>query len=97
MSDFFDKNFAQGIVTGLIVLFVSILLAGRFIPSSSTGKGWKIVVIFSYVLFFGGLYLFLFNFQRGGLNNPYTGMGFSMTMLGAILNGVGKFFIWWHR
>ena len=97
MSDFFDKNLLQGIVSGAIILLISIWLGGRAQSSPTTGKGWKITVIFAYVMIFGGLYLFASNLTDGGFNNPYTGMGLSLAILGVILRFIGKFFIWWHH
>lgn len=95
MSDFFDKTFAQGIIASIAVLLISIWLGGQAKPISS-GKGWKIVVIVSYTMILGGLYMLGTHVQNGGLDNPYAGAGLSVAILGFCLKYVGKFFIWWH-
>jgi hypothetical protein len=96
MSDFFDKSLAQSIVAGLIVALISILLARRT-KQTSSGKGWKVVVVLSYLSILGGLVLYAQNAPHGGFENPYTGMGASLFFLGLIMNGVGRFFVWWQR
>lgn len=95
LSNFFDKNFAQSIVTGLIVLLVSIWLSGQ--ARTTSGKRWKVVVIIAYTLILGGLYVLASNVQNGGFANPYVGMGLVMALLGFALKYLGRFFIWWQR
>ncbi len=97
MSHFFDVNLFQQIVSGLVVLFVSILLGSRTTKGVTNGKGWKVVVIISWVMILGGLYLAGINAPNGGWNNPYVGMGWSVALLGLLLKYLGKFFLWWHH
>lgn len=95
MSDFFDKNFLQGIVVTLLGVILSIWLSSRASPTT-TGKNWKIVVILAYILIFVGLYIIGSNVNKGGLNNPFVGLGMFTVIVGWALKHVGKFFIWWN-
>lgn len=97
MNDFFNQNFWQNIIGGLFVLLLSILLGSRAKSSTSSGKGWKIIIIFSYLMIFGGLFIFISNVNNGGFNNVYTGLGLSLFILGIIFKYIGRFFVWWHR
>jgi hypothetical protein len=97
MHDFFNVNLFQQIVSGLVVLVVSILLGNRTAKSKVIGKGWKITVIIAWCMILGGLYIIGLNTPNGGIYNPYVGMGLSITILGLLLKYVGKFFIWWHH
>ena len=96
MQNLFNASLFQQIISGLVVLFVSIWLGGKSSPTTD-GKGWKTVVIVGWVMILGGLYMFSQNFPSGGFNNPYTGMGLSIFILGLPVKYLGKFFVWWHR
>lgn len=96
MRNFFDVNLFQQIVSGLVVLVVSIWLGGKTSPTTD-GKGWKTVVIIGWIMIIGGLYIAGINAQNGGFNNPYTGLGLSMFVIGIPIKYLGKFFVWWHR
>jgi hypothetical protein len=45
----------------------------------------------------GGLYMSGVNYPNGAINDPYVGIGFGISLLGLLLNRVGKFFDWWHH
>ena len=96
MDNFFGIGLWQQIVSGLVVLLVSIWLGGRSSPATD-GKGWKIVVIVGWVMILGGLYMFGVNMQAGGFSNPYSGLGLSLFLLGISVKYLGSFFVWWHR
>ena len=87
MSDFFDKNFWQLIITGLIIMIVSFLFRGKSGESTTVGKGWKVVVIIAWVIFLAGIYMFVNN----------SSLGISLIILGILLSYISKFFIWWHQ
>lgn len=95
MLDFFDKSFTQSLIASLIVIPISIWLGGRALPSS--GKGWKVMVIISYLLIFGGSYMIMSNVSNGGLNNLFVGIGITSAIFGFLLRCLGKFFIWWQH
>ncbi len=97
MADFFDKNFFQSIVSGIVILVISTLLGIKTRQPDTAGKGWKIVVIIGYIMIFFGLYVFAINVNKGGLNNPYTGLGISLFVFGIIVRLVGKFFDWFRH
>lgn len=97
MHNFFDLNLFQQIASGLVVLFVSILLANKTAKTSVSGKGWKVVIIISWIMIIGGLYIVGLNAPNGGLNNPSVGLGLSLVILGIPLKYIGKFFHWWHH
>ncbi len=96
-NNFFDISLFQQIASGLVVLFVSILLGSRTTKNNTGGKGWKVVIIISWMMIIGGLYIAGLNAPNGGLNNPYVGMGLSLAILGIPLKYIGKFFHWWHH
>lgn len=95
MSSFFDKSLFQQIASGLVVLLISIWLGGK--TTQAVGKGWKIAIIFSWIMTLGGLYIFGANYPHGTINDPYVGMGLSLFFLGLLVNRIGKFFDWWHH
>lgn len=97
MNNFFDTNLFQQIFSGIVVLLVSIWLGAKSGSPTTSGKGWKVLVIFSWVLILGGLYTASINTPNGGWSNPYVGLGLSLAVIGLFLKYVGKFFIWWHR
>ena len=97
MDNFFDKNLFQQIVAGVAVLIVSILLGAKSIPSATTGKKWKTIVIISWFMILWGFYIFVMNYPNGNFNNPYTGLSLVVLVIGIILKYIGKFFVWWHR
>ena len=97
MEDFFDKNFLQSIVSGIIILVISTLLGVKAKQPDTAGKGWKIVIIIGYIMIFTGFYIFAINVKKGGLNNPYTGAGISLFIIGIVVRLVGKFFNWFNH
>lgn len=96
MSNFFDKNLLQGIVTGAFFLLLSIWLTSKGAPGSA-GKRWKISVILGNAMILGGLYMFARHYPSGHFNNPLAGMGLSIFALGIPVKYFGKFMVWWHR
>ena len=70
-------------------------LADRITTVQLTSKKWKWVKLIGWLTFIGGGLMFLSNLQNGGLQNPYTGMGFSLAFLGFIGLLIGKFGAWW--
>lgn len=60
-----------------------------------TKKKWKIVKLISVIIFIVGLYIFLIYFQKGGFNNPMTGLGFCVAFVGFSGILIGKFGAWW--
>ena len=85
MNDFFDKNLLQNIIVSVFILLVSILLGARTKKSQSisiSGKDWKILIIISWIMILGGLYLFIENYTYGDFNNPYLVVGFSCLFFG---------------
>lgn len=97
MDTFFDKSLFQQIVSGLVVLLISILLSNKEIGKITTSKFWKLIIILSWILFWGGLYLITINLSSGGVYNIYVGAGMSLALFGFIVNLVGKFFNWWQN
>jgi hypothetical protein len=97
MFSFFDKNLFQQVVSGLIVLLVSIWLGGKATSTPLIGKGWKLTIIISWVMILGGLYIMASTHPNGGWSNPYVAMGAGSFIIGLALNRVGKFFDWWHH
>jgi len=97
MNNFFDVNLFQQIVSGVVVLLISILLGKNTTKNTVNGKSWKVVVVISWVMILGGLYMISSNVNNGGIYNPYVGMGISSAFLGIILKYIGKFFLWWQR
>jgi len=96
MSNFFDKNFLQGVIISGFFLMLSLWLSGSQ-RSSNSGKRWKVSVILGNAMILGGLYMFAVNFPNGHFNNPYSGMGFCIFILGIPMKYFGKFMVWWHR
>lgn len=97
MSSFFDKGLFQQIASGLVVLLVSLWLGGKAVTNQSVGKRWKISIIVSWIMILGGLYVSGANYPNGAINNPYVAMGLGISLLGLLLNCIGKFFDWWHH
>ncbi|MDD3171642.1 MAG: hypothetical protein PHO86_04905 [Bacilli bacterium] len=97
IDTFFDKNLFQQIVSGLVILFVSILIGNKEIEKTSVSKFWKLIIILAWILFWGGLYLIIVNFPNGGIYNLKVCIGVSSASLGFIINIIGKFFIWWNK
>ena len=97
MSSFFDKPFFQQLIVGLILLLLSLWLGTRTAGPATGGKAWKIVIIVSWIMTLGGLYLLLLNLSNGGLKNEEAATGFGILFFGIVLNWIGKFFLWWHR
>lgn len=97
MSNFFDKNLLQNVVGGLIVLVISVWLSRRTIQPDTSGKGWKIIIIISFIMILSGLYLLGKGSPNGGFDNPETSVGLSLLVLGVLLRYIGKFIGWWQR
>lgn len=98
MENLFDKNLLQNIIGGVVVLLISILLGSRSKTRTSSDKKWKVVAIIAWAMIIAGTYIFLTNLvKNGNFHNPYIGLGVTMLILGAILEIIAKFFIWWHR
>lgn len=97
MSNFFDKGLLQNIVVSAVFLILSIWLSQKSNNKISSGSGWKIVVVISYLMIFSGIYLFAKYFPSGGFNNAYADMGFCLFGFGILFRWLGKFFVWWNR
>lgn len=97
MSNFFDKGLLQNIVVSAVFLILSIWLSQKSNNKTSSGSGWKIVVVISYLMIFSGIYLFAKYFPNGGFNNVYADMGFCLFIFGILFRWLGKFFVWWQR
>jgi predicted phage tail protein len=97
IDSFFDKNLFQQVVSGLIVLLVSVFLGNKEVGKITVSKFWKLIIILAWVSFWGGLYLIFNNLSNGGIYNVYVSMGISLAVFGIFLNLVGKFFIWWQH
>lgn len=97
MANFFDKSFLQSIVSGIVILVISVLLGAKTKTPNTAGKGWKIVMIIGYIMIFAGLYIFAINVNKGGFDNPYTGLGVVLFILGIPVRLIGKFFDWFHH
>lgn len=96
MENFFNANLAQQILSGIVVLVVSIFLGAKSGPVTY-GKGWKIVVIIGWMMILGGACIGISSFSNGGFANPYTGLGLSLFVFGIPVKYLGQFFVWWHR
>ena len=97
IDTFFDKNLFQQIFSGLIVAIIGGMLLGNKETSKiTTSKFWKGVIIASWVIIIGGLYVSANNAQNGGISNAYVLSGIGFIFLGIIINFVGRFFIWWQ-
>ncbi len=97
IDSFFDKNLFQQVISGLIVLLVSIFLGNKEVGKTTISKFWKLIIILAWVSLWGGLYIIFNNFSNGGIYNVYVSMGISLAIFGFFLNLVGKFFIWWQH
>ncbi|MFA6253055.1 MAG: hypothetical protein WCV69_02195 [Patescibacteria group bacterium] len=97
MSDLFDKNLIQGVISSLLVLFISFLLGSRAKTPVPHDKTWKVVKIIAWLMIIGSAYMFLINISSGGFDNNYVGLSIPIFFLGIILELVARFFIWWHR
>ncbi|MCK5211903.1 hypothetical protein KAJ89_04335 [Candidatus Parcubacteria bacterium] len=97
MDDFFDKNFIQGLVSGVIILVMGFLLVGESSKRTSSGKFWKVIIILGVGMMIGGIYLFITYFPDGGLYNIYASAGISILVFGYLLKKTGDFFNWWQR
>jgi hypothetical protein len=95
--NFFDKNFAQNIVGGLVVLVITLLLSRNSSTTNTNGRGWKILNIIAWLMIVGGFVLLSQGVQNGGFENVKTGAGLSLALLGWIVLGLGKFIGWWQR
>lgn len=96
MDNIFNVNLFQQIVSGVVVLLISILLGKNTTKNTVNSKGWKGVVVISWVMILGGLYMISSNVNNGGIYNPYVGMGMISAFLGIILKYIGRFFLWWR-
>ncbi len=62
-----------------------------------TNKKWKIVKLISILLFILGWVIFFPAFGKGGFQNPISGLGFSLGILGLFGWFVGKIGAWWSN
>jgi hypothetical protein len=63
----------------------------------ATGKNWKTARVISWLVFLGGLFMFLRFLQDGGWNNPLTGLGFTLAFVGLVALLIAKFGAWWNH
>lgn len=97
MSDFFGQNFWQSIASGLVITLLSVLLGAKTKTPKTNGKTWKIIFIISWIIFLYGIVKISQSPQDGYFNQVKLGEGIILLLLGLIMNGISKFFIWWHR
>jgi len=97
MQDFFDKNLLQSIVSGIIIMFLSILLGSKVKTPKTSGKAWKVVVIIGWIIILSGFYEMIVSTQTGIFRASYFFFGIFISIIGWAITKVGKFFIWWHH
>ncbi|MFA5228816.1 MAG: hypothetical protein WC446_03580 [Candidatus Paceibacterota bacterium] len=97
IDTFFDKNLFQQIISGLVILSVSVLIGNKEVEKKSVSKFWKLIIILAWILFWGGLYLIIVNFPNGGIYNLEVSIGISSAFLGFIISIIGKIFVWWNK
>lgn len=62
-----------------------------------TSKQWKKVKLISWIVFLGGFFMFMSNFNTDGFNSSFTWLGIVLAFFGFIGIFVGKFGAWWHH
>lgn len=60
-------------------------------------KKWKALIVIGWILMIVGAYLAIKNAPLGGMQNPYTGYGINMIVVGFALELVGEFMVWWNK
>lgn len=60
-----------------------------------TSKKWKIIKLVGWVATLVGIYIFIFNYNKGGFSNPFSGAGFCLAFVGIVAIIAGKFGAWW--
>lgn len=69
----------------------------RPVVIESTSKKWKTATVIAWIVFLTGTYLFLRGLGSGGWENPMTGSGFSLGLIGLIALMIAKFGSWWNH
>jgi hypothetical protein len=60
-------------------------------------KVWKVLIVIGCLMVFGGGFYGISWLAFAGFDNPRTGLGISLFVLGLPILGIGKFGSWWTK
>jgi hypothetical protein len=96
------------IITGVIVAVLSaVIIAFLEIGNSKTtvhikggvksSKVWKVLIVIGCLMVFSGGFYGISWLASAGLNDPRSGLGISLFILGLPVIGIGKLGSWWTK
>lgn len=87
-----------GVLVAAIVSFLGLnSKSGQTLANAKAIKKWKVVLIVGWGLFLFGLFIFVPNFNKGGFQNAFTGLGFVLAFCGFVTICVGRVGCWLNR